>query len=51
MAVLNQALERNLLGYMAGRTGNAIRFIPPLIVNEVEINQSLEILEVSLQKV
>jgi 4-aminobutyrate aminotransferase len=51
MAILNQALERDLLGYMAGRTGNVIRFIPPLIVNEDEINQALEILEVSTQKV
>jgi 4-aminobutyrate aminotransferase len=51
MAILNQALERDLLGYMAGRTGNVIRFIPPLIVNEYEINQALEILEVSTQKV
>lgn len=51
MAILNQALERDLLGYMAGRTGNVIRFIPPLIVNEVEINKSLEILDASIQKV
>lgn len=51
MAILNQALKRDLLGYMAGRTGNVIRFIPPLIVNQDEINKSLEIMEVSLQKV
>jgi 4-aminobutyrate aminotransferase len=50
-AILNQALERDLLGYMAGRTGNVIRFIPPLIVNEDEIHQALEILEVCTQKV
>lgn len=50
MAILNHALENNLLAYMAGRTGNVIRFIPPLIVNEHEINQALEILEVSIAK-
>lgn len=51
MAILNHALENNLLAYMAGRTGNVIRFIPPLIVNEHEINQALEILEVSIAKI
>ena len=50
MTILNHALENNLLAYMAGRTGNVIRFIPPLIVNEHEINQALEILEVSIAK-
>jgi len=50
-AILNHALERDLLGYMAGRTGNVIRFIPPLIVNQSEIEKSLDILEVSTEKV
>lgn len=51
MAILNQALDQNLLGYMAGRTGNVIRLIPPLIVKEEEIKKSLEILEVCMGKV
>jgi 4-aminobutyrate aminotransferase len=51
LAILNQALDRNLLGYMAGRTGNVIRFIPPLVVNQSEIERSLDILEVSTEKV
>jgi len=51
LAILNQALDRNLLGYMAGRTGNVIRFIPPLVVNQSEIERSLDILEVSAEKV
>lgn len=51
MAILNQALERDLLAYMAGRTGNVVRFIPPLIVSEEEIKRALDILEVSMGNV
>lgn len=51
MAILDKALGRELLAYMAGRTGNVIRFIPPLVVNENEINNALDILEVCMRDV
>ena len=50
MKILESALEMGVLGYMAGPEGEVVRFIPPLTVNEDQINQSLEILEVCLQK-
>lgn len=50
MKILESALEMGLLGYMAGPEGQVVRFIPPLTVIEEQINQSLEILEVCLQK-
>jgi 4-aminobutyrate aminotransferase len=51
MKILNTALEAGLLGYMAGPDGQVVRFIPPLIVTEQEINHALEILEVCLHKI
>ena len=51
MRILNHALEFGLLGYMAGLTGNVIRFIPPLIVTEEHIKKALDILEVCMGKV
>lgn len=51
MKILNSALEAGLLGYMAGPDGQVVRFIPPLIVTEQEINHALEILEVCLQQI
>jgi 4-aminobutyrate aminotransferase len=51
MQILNSALQAGLLGYMAGLEGQVVRFIPPLIVTEQDINHALEILEVCLQKI
>jgi len=51
MKILNSAYQAGLLGYMAGPDGQVVRFIPPLIVTEKEINHALEILEVCLQKI
>jgi 4-aminobutyrate aminotransferase len=51
MKILNTALDAGLLGYMAGPEGQVVRFIPPLIVTELEINHALEILEVCLHKI
>jgi 4-aminobutyrate aminotransferase len=51
MAILQKALDHGLLGYMAGPTGQVIRFIPPLVVTTEQINKSLEILEMSMGEV
>ena len=51
MAILQKALNHGLVGYMAGRTGQVIRLIPPLVVTEEQINKALEILEVSMSEV
>jgi 4-aminobutyrate aminotransferase len=49
MDVLENCLERGLLGYMAGLHGHVIRFMPPLIVTEEQVNQALEIIEDSFE--
>ncbi|MEE4193805.1 MAG: aspartate aminotransferase family protein [Anaerolineae bacterium] len=51
MKILNGALDAGLLGYMAGPDGQVVRFIPPLIVTEKQIDHALEILEVCLRKI
>lgn len=48
MAVLNNCLERGLLGYMAGLYGQVVRFIPPLNVTQAQIDEALNILDISL---
>jgi 4-aminobutyrate aminotransferase len=47
--VLDECLERDLLGYMAGLHGHVIRFMPPLTVSEEEVNTALSIIEDSLK--
>ncbi|MDO5707388.1 MAG: aspartate aminotransferase family protein [Andreesenia angusta] len=47
--ILEKAAEKGLLIISAGT--NVIRFIPPLIVNEEEINKAMEILEESLKEI
>ena len=49
MDVLENCLERGLLGYMAGLHGHVVRFMPPLIVTKGQIQQALEIIEASLE--
>lgn len=50
MDVLEGCLERGLLGYMAGLHGHVIRFMPPLIVTQEQIQEALEIIEASLEE-
>jgi 4-aminobutyrate aminotransferase len=47
-AVLNQCLQRGLIGYMAGLQGQVIRLIPPLNVTREQADQALAILDDSL---
>jgi len=49
--ILNEMLARGLMGYMAGRTGNVVRLIPPLIVTKQQVEKALNILEVSMRSV
>jgi 4-aminobutyrate aminotransferase len=51
MAILQKMLDHGLVGYMAGRTGQVIRLIPPLNITEEQINKALQILEVSMSEV
>jgi 4-aminobutyrate aminotransferase-like enzyme len=50
-AVVHACYDRKLLLLTCGPWDNTIRWIPPLIVSERQINQALEILEDSLQEV
>lgn len=50
MKVLENCLERGLLGYMAGTWGQVVRMIPPLIVTPDQIDESLNIIEASIPK-
>ena len=50
-AVVHACYDRKLLLLTCGPWDNTIRWIPPLIVSEGQINQALEILEDSLQEV
>lgn len=45
MAVLNNCLERGLVGYMAGLHNQVVRFIPPLIVTQEQADEALGILD------
>jgi len=46
--VLNNALERGLLAYLAGLHGQVIRLIPPLNVTADQVDEALKILDASL---
>jgi 4-aminobutyrate aminotransferase len=48
LAVLNNCLERGLLAYMAGLHNQVVRFIPPLIVTQEQVDEALSILDDSL---
>jgi 4-aminobutyrate aminotransferase len=50
-AVVHACYDRKLLLLTCGPWDNTIRWIPPLVVNENQINQALNILEDSLQEV
>jgi 4-aminobutyrate aminotransferase len=47
-AVLNQCLQRGLIGYMAGLQGQVVRLIPPLNVTREQVDDALSILDDSL---
>jgi 4-aminobutyrate aminotransferase len=49
--VLENCLQRGLLGYMAGLVGQVIRFIPPLNVTAGQVDEALAILDDSLRVV
>jgi len=49
--VLENCLQRGLLGYMAGLVGQVIRFIPPLNVTAEQVDEALAILDDSLEAV
>ena len=51
MQVLQLALERGLLAYMAGTYGQVVRFIPPLNVTREQIDTALNILDDVLRQV
>ncbi len=50
-SVLDQCLERGLLGYMAGQQGQVVRLIPPLCVTADQVDEALRILGESLAAV
>lgn len=50
-AVIKEALERKLLLLGCGTYGNVVRWIPPLIVNEEQINTALAIFDDSMAMV
>lgn len=47
-AVLENCLERGLVGYMAGLHGQVVRLIPPLNVTDQQVEEALSILADSL---
>ncbi len=47
----NACLDQNLLLLTCGTYENVIRWIPPLVVNQSQIEEALEIFEVALQRV
>jgi len=49
-AVQKECLEKDLLLLTCGTEDNVIRWIPPLIINEQQLNEALEIFEHSLDK-
>lgn len=51
MKILEKALERGLIGYMAGRLGQVVRFIPPINVTKQNISEALDILEVCMEEI
>jgi len=49
MKILQKALDRDVLVYMAGLYGQVVRFMPPLNVTLNQINQCLEVIGESLK--
>ncbi len=51
MAVLEHALKRGLVGYMAGMQGQVIRIMPPLNLTQEQAEEALSIFDDSLAEV
>ncbi|MCC3356802.1 aspartate aminotransferase family protein [Bacillus sp. REN16] len=51
MEVLNKCLEKGVLFYLCGNSGEVIRMIPPLTISKEQINHGLDVLEEVLQTV
>jgi 4-aminobutyrate aminotransferase len=51
MRLLNRALDKGLLAYMAGTYGQVVRFLPPLIVTGEQIEEALNILDLALTEI
>ena len=50
-ALVKKALEKDLLLLTCGSEKNVIRFIPPLVVTEKEIDLAMEIVEQSFKEI
>jgi len=50
VAVQKACMDQNLLLLTCGPYGNVIRWIPPLVVNEGQLDESLQVFEKALQK-
>ncbi len=48
MAVLENSLQRGVMGYMAGLHGQVVRLMPPLNITEAQVDEALSILDDSL---
>lgn len=48
MKVLNGCLEKGVLFYLCGNSGEVIRMIPPLVVTKAQIDQGLDVLDRAL---
>ncbi|MET3729259.1 4-aminobutyrate aminotransferase [Fictibacillus halophilus] len=50
MNILDKCLEKGVLFYLCGNHGEVIRMIPPLTINQEQIDQGLAVLEESLEE-
>lgn len=49
--LLNEALHRGLIILKAGRYGNVVRFLAPLVISDAQLDEGLDIIERSLEVV
>lgn len=50
MDILNSSLDKGVLFYLCGNSGEVIRMIPPLVVTKEQIDQGLKVLEEALME-
>jgi 4-aminobutyrate aminotransferase len=50
LRVLNHALDQGVLFYLCGNRGEVIRMIPPLTVNQQQMDEALEVLDQALSR-
>lgn len=48
--ILNKIFDRGMLAYFGGTQGHTIRFMPPISINDREIDQGLEIIGASFEE-